>query len=150
MAFSELPSLKSKSEIDEAIMNTKDLVLVLRFGKEDDGECMKLDHVLSKAAPLLTNMARIYQIDVKSSEVYNNYFDISYIPATIFFFNAQHIRIDWGTPDQTKLIGSLSSKQEVIDVVETVFRGAMKGKMNLTSPLDRSTANHYDMLYNNI
>lgn len=46
MAFNELPSLRDKNEIDNAIRNTRDLVLVLRFGKEDDEECMKLDHLV--------------------------------------------------------------------------------------------------------
>jgi len=41
-------------------------------------------------------MARIYLIDVDQMPVYVNYFDISLIPSTIFFFNAQHIKVDWG------------------------------------------------------
>ena len=49
-------------------------------------------------------MANIYLIDVDEMDVYRNYFDITIIPATVFFFNSEHIRIDWGqvTADKNK------------------------------------------------
>ena len=42
-----LPKLTNKSEVDEAIKSTEDLVLVLRFGRDDDNVCMQLDHIVS-------------------------------------------------------------------------------------------------------
>ena len=42
-----LPKLTNKTEVDEAIKSTEDIVLVLRFGRDDDKVCMQLDHIVS-------------------------------------------------------------------------------------------------------
>jgi len=51
---------------------------------------------LAKTMDDLALMARTYLVDIDQVPVYVNYFDISLIPSTIFFFNAQHIKVDWG------------------------------------------------------
>ncbi|XP_052065557.1 thioredoxin-like protein 4B [Mytilus californianus] len=145
-----IPQLLTKQEVDEVIRKTEDVVLVLRFGREKDVTCMQLDHILSKLIPELKKMAAIYTVDVDSIPVYTRYFDITLIPSTIFFFNAQHIKVDWGTPDHTKFIGSFKTKQDFIDVVEMIFRGAMKGKVMIKSPLDQENIPKYDLVYKDI
>ncbi|VDI40199.1 thioredoxin-like protein 4B [Mytilus galloprovincialis] len=145
-----IPQLSTKQEVDEVIRKTEDVVLVLRFGRENDVTCMQLDHILSKLIPELRKMAAIYTVDVDSIPVYTRYFDITLIPSTIFFFNAQHIKVDWGTPDHTKFIGSFKTKQDFIDVVEMIFRGAMKGKVMIKSPLDQENIPKYDLVYKDI
>ena len=42
-----LPKLASKLEVDKAIKETEDLVLVLRFGRENDTACLQLDDIVS-------------------------------------------------------------------------------------------------------
>lgn len=42
-----LNELKTKQEIDGAIMKTLDKVLVLRFGKANDLVCLQLDQIVS-------------------------------------------------------------------------------------------------------
>ncbi|XP_041347822.1 thioredoxin-like protein 4B [Gigantopelta aegis] len=145
-----LPQLSTKAQVDEVIRKTEDLVLILRFGKQDDQNCLKLDNILAKASPELVNMAVIYLIDVEDIPVYMTYFDITLYPATIFFFNAQHMKVDWGTPDHTKFIGSFKRKQDFIDVVETIYRGAMKGKVMVKSPLDPQDVPKYQLIYKDI
>jgi hypothetical protein len=44
-SFGILPLLKSKIEVDRALQFTEDLVVVLRFGKED--ECLVIDDIVS-------------------------------------------------------------------------------------------------------
>ena len=51
---------------------------------------------LSKVSQELRQMCAIYCVDVDSVPVYARYFDITLIPATIFFFNGQHMKVDWG------------------------------------------------------
>ena len=54
----------------------------------------------------------------------------------------QHIMIDLGTGNNNKINWAMNDKQEFIDIVETVYRGARKGRGLVVSPkgLDRGRA----------
>jgi len=147
-----MQSLTKKEEVDELIRNTIDKVLVLRIGRASDPVCMQLDEILAKSVRDVSKFASIGLVDVDAAEiqVYVGYFDITLIPATIFFFNAHHMKMDSGTPDHTKWIGAFHSKQDFIDVVEVVYRGAMKGKMIVTCPLPPERIPKFQLLYKDI
>ncbi|OAO18175.1 thioredoxin-like protein [Blastocystis sp. ATCC 50177/Nand II] len=153
-----LKSLRTKAEIDHVIRDTEDKVsdiglgssfqvVVLRFGKSSDAVCMQLDDILYKAQIPVSRMADIYIVDVDDVPIYTQYFDISLIPAIIFFYNATHIKIDCNRPDNTKWIGSFESKQDFVDVVETVYRGGLYGKYIVTCPLPQDHIPKYDLLF---
>eukprot|EP00731_Ephydatia_muelleri_P023874 Em0016g145a len=108
---------------------------------------MQLDEILAKNQHAVSQMATIYIVDVDSVPVYARYFDITLIPATVFFFNGQHMKVDWSTPDHTKFIGSFKCSQDFIDVIEVVYRGAMKGKLIVESPLAPQDVPKYSLLY---
>lgn len=91
-----LPKLTCKREVDQAIKSVAEKVLVLRFGRDNDAVCLQLDDILAKTAHDLSKMAVIYLVDVNKVPVYTQYFDISYIPSTVFFFNGQHMKVDYG------------------------------------------------------
>ncbi|KAG9262184.1 thioredoxin-like protein 4B [Astyanax mexicanus] len=145
-----LPKLSSKKEVDEAVKAVAEKVLVLRFGRDEDSVCMQLDEILSKTSHDLKNMTSIYLVDVDKVPVYTRYFDISYIPSTVFFFNGQHMKVDYGSPDHTKFIGCFKTKQDFIDLIEVIYRGAMRGKLIVQSPIDPRNIPKYDLLYHDI
>jgi hypothetical protein len=111
-----LPALKSKAEIDHAIRSTVDKLLILRFGYDSDMVCMRQDDIVSifvsfvaqsspqnlfssqlaKGQHELSKMADIFLVDVDAVPIYVQYFDVTIIPATIFFFNQQHMKVDYG------------------------------------------------------
>ncbi|XP_034268529.1 thioredoxin-like protein 4B [Pantherophis guttatus] len=145
-----LPQLNSKKEVDEAIKTVAEKVLVLRFGRDEDRVCLQLDNILAKTSHDLSKMAAIYLVNVSKVPVYTQYFDISYIPSTVFFFNGQHIKVDYGSPDHTKFVGSFKTKQDFIDLIEVIYRGAMRGKLIVRSPIDPKNIPKYELLYKDI
>ncbi|KAK6918571.1 Dim1 family, partial [Dillenia turbinata] len=144
-----LTMLKTKKEVDTIIRDTIDKVLVLRFGRSSDSVCLQLDNILYKSARDVSRFATVALVDVDSEDVqvYVKYFDITLIPSTIFFFNAHHMKMDSGSADHTKWVGSFYTKQDFIDVVEAIFRGAMKGKLIVNCPLPPERVPKFQLLY---
>ncbi|KAK2403903.1 thioredoxin protein YLS8 [Trifolium repens] len=147
-----LTTLSQKREVDSIIRDTIDKVLVLRFGRASDPICLHLDQILSKAAREVSKFATVALVDIDSPDiqVYVKYFDITLIPSTVFFFNAHHMKMDSGTADHTKWIGAFHKKQDFIDVVETIFRGAMNGKLIVNCPLPADRIPKYQLLYKDV
>lgn len=147
-----LRTLTKKGEVDAIIRDTIDQVLVLRFGRASDSVCLHLDDILSKSERDVSKFATIALVDIDSEDlqVYVNYFDITFIPSTIFFFNAHHMKMDSGTADHTKWIGAFNKKQDFIDVVEAIYRGAMKGKQIVTCPLPPERVPKFQLFYKDI
>lgn len=124
---------------------------------------MKMDEVLYSIAEKVKNFAVIYLVDITEVPDFNKmYVSLStfqigfslqfllcfryelYDPCTVmFFFRNKHIMIDLGTGNNNKINWPLEDKQEMIDIVETVYRGARKGRGLVVSPKDYSTKYRY-------
>ncbi|XP_038703343.1 thioredoxin-like protein 4B isoform X2 [Tripterygium wilfordii] len=124
-----LTTLTKKKEVDTIIRDTIDKLI--------------------KSVREVSKFATVALVDIESPDiqVYVKYFDVTLIPSTIFFFNAHHMKMDSGNPDHTKWVGSFHSKQDFIDVVEAIFRGAMKGKLIVNCPLPQDRTPKYQLLY---
>jgi DIM1 family U5 snRNP protein len=51
--------------------------------------------------------------------------------------------IDLGTGNNNKINWAMEDKQDMIDIIETIYRGARKGKGIVNAPKDYSTRYKY-------
>ncbi|KAK3268613.1 hypothetical protein CYMTET_22891 [Cymbomonas tetramitiformis] len=147
-----IPVLSKKSEIDGAIREVLDKVVVLRFGRATDASCLQLDDILWKSQRDVSKFSSIFLVDVdaEGTQTYVKYFDITIIPAMVFFFNCEHIKMDCGTPDHTKFVGAFHRRQDFVDVAEVLYRGAMRGKQIVDCPLPKERIPKFELLYKDI
>eukprot|EP00938_MAST-03A_sp_MAST-3A-sp1_P005631 g5631.t1 len=138
-----LPHLDSGYAVDQAILNEEDRVVVIRFGHDYDETCMVMDEVLCKIAEDVKNFAVTYLVDITEVPDFNTMYEL-YDPCTVmFFYRNKHILVDLGTGNNNKINWALNNKQEMIDIIESVYRGATKGKGLVISPKDYSTKYKY-------
>lgn len=156
-----LPHLKTGWHVDQAIMSEEDRLVVIRFGRDWDPDCMRQDEVLyrmsstiseslsSSLTPLIgiadrvKNFAVIYLCDIDQVPDFNKMYEL-YDPVTVmFFFRNKHMMCDFGTGNNNKMNWVLEDKQELIDIIETIYKGAKKGRGLVVSPKDYSTRYRY-------
>ena len=105
---------------------------------------MVQDEVLMSIADKVKNFAVIYLVDITQVPDFNNMYELYDDCTTMFFFRNRHIMVDLGTGDNNKITNNMiTDKQEFIDIIETVYRGASKGKGLVVSPKDYSTKYRY-------
>ena len=128
--------------VDQAILSEERRIVIIRFGHDYDTECMKMDECLYSIANKIREMAVIYLVDITEVPYFNKMYEL-YDPCTVmFFYRNRHVMIDLGTGNNNKINWALTNKQEMIDIVETVYRGARKGHYDVVSPKDYSSHHH--------
>jgi U5 snRNP protein, DIM1 family len=138
-----LPHLTSGWAVDQAILTEENKVIVIRFGSDWDSTCMEMDEVLYSIAEDVRNFATIYLVDINDVPDFNAMYEL-YDPCTVmFFFRNKHIMVDLGTGNNNKINWVLGDRQEMIDIIEVVYRGASKGRGLVVSPKDYSTKYKY-------
>lgn len=138
-----LPHLRSGWAVDQAILHEESRVVVIRFGHDWDPTCMIMDEVLCGIAEDVKNFAVIYLVDITEVPDFNTMYELYDECTVMFFFRNKHIMIDLGTGNNNKINWALNNKQEMIDIIETVYRGARKGRGLVISPKDYSTKYKY-------
>ncbi|KAG0147046.1 hypothetical protein CROQUDRAFT_76982 [Cronartium quercuum f. sp. fusiforme G11] len=138
-----LPHLPSGWHVDQAILAEENRVVIIRFGHDWDSECMRMDETLYAISEKVKNFAVIYLVDVTKVPDFTKMYEL-YDPCTVmFFYRNKHIMIDLGTGNNNKINWAMDDKQELIDIVETIYRGASKGRGLVVSPKDYSTRYKY-------
>jgi DIM1 family U5 snRNP protein len=138
-----LPHLKSGWAVDQSIVTEDDRVVVIRFGHDYDPVCMEVDEALYSIAEKIINFAVVYVCDITAVPEFNVMYELYDQCTLMFFFNRKHILVDCGTGNNNKINWKLTAEQELIDIIETVYRGAKKGKGLVISPKDYSTSWRY-------
>ena len=77
------------------------LVMMGPFGADGIRHSMMVHPLvvqLAKSARDVSKFAVVFLVDAgaPSLQTYLNYFDVTLLPATLFFFNAQHMKMDCG------------------------------------------------------
>ena len=119
--------------MDQAIVTEENRVVVVRFGSDSDPDCMVQDEVLAKLADDVKNFAVVYLVDTTEVPDFNVMYELEK-PCVMFFFRNRHIMVDLGTGNNNKIDFVVAAKQELIDIIETVYRGAKKGRGLVVSP----------------
>ncbi len=82
----------------------------------------------------MKNFAVLYVCDLDQVPDFKQMYEL-YDPVTLmFFFRNKHMMCDFGTGNNNKLNWVLEDKQELIDIIETIYRGAKKGRGLVVSP----------------
>jgi DIM1 family U5 snRNP protein len=99
--------------------------------------------VLFGIAEKVKNFAVIYLVDIDEVPDFNGMYELYDACTTMFFYRNKHIMVDLGTGNNNKINWALGDKQELIDIIEIVYRGARKGRGLVVSPKDYSTKYRY-------
>ena len=140
-------------------MSEDERLVVIRFGRDWDAQCMAQDEVLYKVADRVKNFAVIYLVDQDEVGDFNTMYELWDPYCVMFFFRNKHMvsraqvkseilakcaqMIDLGTGNNNKVNFLIEDKQEMIDIIETVYKGAKKGRGLVVSPKDYSTRYRY-------
>lgn len=138
-----LPHLNNGWEVDQAIVTEQEKVVCVRFGRDADPQCMLMDETLASVSTPLSNFCVIYVVDISRVPDFNEMYELTDPVSVMFFYRNKHIQIDLGTGNNNKITWPITEKQEFIDIVETVYRGAVKGRGLVVAPKDYSTKNRY-------
>ncbi|TDZ14686.1 Mitosis protein dim1 [Colletotrichum orbiculare MAFF 240422] len=98
-----IPHLNSGWHVDQAILSEEERLVVIRFGRDGDSECMRQDEVLYRISDRVKNFAVVYVCDIDQVPDFNQMYEL-YDPCTImFFFRNKHMMVDFGTGNNNKL-----------------------------------------------
>jgi len=104
---------------------------------------MRQDECLADIADRVKAFCVIYLVDLDEVPDFTAMYELYESPTLMFFFRNKQMMMDLGTGENNKVHWALCDKQELIDLIETVYRGARKGRGLVMGPKDYSTKYRY-------
>lgn len=138
-----LPHLDSEAAVNEALQSEEQRIILIRWGTDSDPTCMIMDETLYKVAERVKNFAVIYLVDITHVKAFNEDFKLTDPCSVMFFHRDKHIMVDMGTGNNNKITFPITNWQDLIDIIEVVYRGATKGRGLVNAPRDYSTKLQY-------
>ena len=138
-----LPHLTNGYAVDQAIVTEEEKVVVIRFGHDHDNTCIVVDECLYSISEDIKLFAVIYVVDITQVPDFNVMYELEDDCSVMFFYKNKHIMVDCGTGNNNKINWALNVKQDWVDIIETVYRGASKGSGLVGAPKDYSSKQVY-------
>lgn len=91
-----LPHLTTGWHVDQAIMSEDERLVVIRFGRDWDPDCMRQDEVLYRIADRVKNFAVIYLCDIDQVKDFSQMYELYDRNTIMFFFRNKHMMCDFG------------------------------------------------------
>lgn len=104
---------------------------------------MKMDETLVKIAERVKQWCSIYLVDITEVPDFTAMYELYDACTVMIFYRNKHMMIDLGTGNNNKINWAIEDKQELLDILEVVWKGAKKGKGLVISPRDYSTRYRY-------
>eukprot|EP00917_Polyrhabdina_sp_WS-2016_P025009 GHVP01053952.1.p1 GENE.GHVP01053952.1~~GHVP01053952.1.p1 ORF type:complete len:150 (-),score=12.98 GHVP01053952.1:48-473(-) len=137
-----LQHLHSGYAVDQMLLTEKRLVCI-RFGHDFDPDCMKMDELLYKIANKISKYCGIFVVDITEVPDFNTLYELYDSVTVMFFYRNKHMMIDLGTGNNNKINWPMNNKQELVDIIDTIWLGARKGRGLVISKKDYSTKYRY-------
>lgn len=131
-----LQDLRTGWHVDQAIVTDNERLVVIRFGTDTDRDCLLMDELLYSISEKVRRFAVIYTCDITKVTDFNEMYELTDPMTVMFFYQNKHMMCDFGTGNNNKMNFVIDDKQEMIDILETIFRGARKNKGLVDSPFD--------------
>jgi len=143
-SMAALPRLHSAYAVEQAILGEKSKVVCLRVGEEFEPDCIRMDEVLREAVGIVEGACSIYAVDKQEVPECVQEFQVTEPMATLFFFRGKLLPLDLGAGGRQKgITWVVSGRQEFIELVEAVCRGAQQGRDFIVAPKDYSMSFRY-------
>lgn len=83
-----IPHLSSGWHVDQAILSEDERLVVIRFGRDWDTDCMRQDEVLYKIAEKVKGFAVVYVCDIDQVPDFNQMYGTCFFSLSLSLFSA--------------------------------------------------------------